>query len=199
MLPDGYTGLPPGKIAAVVTYLEMRRPAPPAAPLPVSPTGLTVERLEKPDLDRYRRLYRAVGEDWLWFSRMRLNDTGLAAIVHHPQVEVSVLRSNGEDKGLSELDFRETPTAELTFFGLTADMIGQGAGRFLMAHALHQAWLHPIDRLFVHTCTLDHPRAVNFYIKSGFTPYKRAIEIADDPRLTGALRPDAAPWLPLIR
>lgn len=199
MLPDGYTDLPAGKIAAVVTYLEMRRPSLVEAPLPVSAPDLSVERLEKPDLDRYRRIYRAVGEEWLWFSRMLKSDAELAKIIHDPQIEVSALRSNDEDKGLLELDYRYLPTAELTFFGVTADLIGQGAGRFLMSHALHQAWSHPIDRLFVHTCTLDHPRAVSFYMKSGFTPFKRAVEIADDPRLQGALPLKAAPHFPVIR
>ncbi|MFL5217644.1 MAG: GNAT family N-acetyltransferase, partial [Microvirga sp.] len=57
----------------------------------------------------------------------------------------------------------------------------------------------PIARLWVHTCSLDHPRAVAFYLGAGFRPYKRAIEVADDPRLTGDLPRDAEPQVPLIR
>jgi hypothetical protein len=50
----------------------------------------------------------------------------------------------------------------------------------------------------VHTCTLDHPAALAFYIRSGFHPYRRAVEVADDPRLLGLAPRDSASWLPLI-
>jgi len=49
----------------------------------------------------------------------------------------------------------------------------------------------------LHTCSLDHPRAVAFYLGAGLRPYKRAIEVADDPRRD--LPPDAAPQVPVIR
>jgi hypothetical protein len=51
----------------------------------------------------------------------------------------------------------------------------------------------------VHTCTLDHPAALGFYIRSGFRPFKRQLELSTDPRLDGTLPPDAAPGVPIIR
>ena len=77
-------------------------------------------------------------------------------------------------------------------------MIGQGAGKYLMAKALTAAWATNPSRVWVHTCTLDHPNALPFYIKAGFIPYKRAIEIADDPRLTGEAPRTAAPHIPIL-
>jgi hypothetical protein len=50
----------------------------------------------------------------------------------------------------------------------------------------------------VHTCTLDHPNALGFYLRSGFTPYARSVEIADDPRLHGVLPRSAAPHVPVM-
>jgi hypothetical protein len=67
-----------------------------------------------------------------------------------------------------------------------------------MSKAIDLVWSHPIRRFWLHTCTLDHPRALPFYLRAGFTAYKREIEIADDPRLTGALRRDATPDVPII-
>ena len=67
-----------------------------------------------------------------------------------------------------------------------------------MEHALDKAFAHPIKRFFVHTCTLDSPQAVGFYIRSGFTPYARAIEVMDDPRMNGPLAKTAAPQIPMI-
>ena len=86
----------------------------------------------------------------------------------------------------------------MSFFGLVPEAIGQGWGRLLMAEALRRAWERPIDRLWVHTCTLDHPRALGFYMRSGFRPYKRAVEIAEDPRLKGYVPLTTAPHIPPI-
>ena len=193
---NGYYSLPPGKIAAVVTFLEMTGPPPPRI-VPPDP-ALSLCRVERPDLGWYRDLYGRVGGEWLWFSRLLMPDEALRAILWDPLVEVHALSHAGADKGLLELDRREPGEIELAFFGLTPDLVGRGAGRFLMSCALALACQHRAHRLWVHTCTLDHPAALGFYIRSGFRPYKRAVEIADDPRLLGRLPRTAASWLPLI-
>jgi len=193
---DGYTDLPTGKIASVVTYLEMRERS--RASLTAAPANISVRKVSKPDLDWYRKLYRAVGQEWLWFSRLLMSDQELAGTIHDERVDLYVLADGKEDKGLLELDRRAASEVEIAYFGLTADLLGQGAGRYLMERALAAAWDSGPGRVWVHTCTLDHPRALSFYIKAGFSPYKRAIEIADDPRLTGEVPKNAAPHVPLI-
>ena len=195
ILPDGYSDVPAGKIAAVVTHLEMTEP--PA--LRPDPAGRwTLRRVPSPDLDWFRDLYRRVGEEWLWFSRLQMADAELAAIVRSPMVEVHALVQEGRDEGLLELDFREAGQCELAFFGVTAGLIGDGAGRWLMNRALELAWSRPVSRVWVHTCTLDHPSALAFYQRSGFRPFRRQIEIADDPRLDGTAPRDAAKHVPIV-
>ena len=189
----GVTDLPPGKIAEVVTYLEML--APPARPEPPA-GGFTLERFS--DVTRYRALFRRVGEQWLWMSRLVVPEAALRTILDDPAVEAFALRSGGDDIGILELDFRQAEECELAYFGVVPEAIGTGAGRFLMSEAVTRAWARPIRRFWVHTCTHDHPRALALYQRSGFRAYKRAIEIADDPRLTGHLPRDAAPDVPVI-
>ena len=194
-LPDGYSDVPAGKIAAVVTHLEMTE----LPVLPSDPSGAwTLRRVEVPALDWYRDLYRRVGEEWLWFSRVQMPDAELAAIIHSPLVEVHPLTQDGREEGLLELDFREAGQCELAFFGVTAKLIGTGAGRFLMNRALELAWSRPITRFWVHTCTLDHPSALAFYQRAGFRPFRRQVEIADDPRLDGSAPRHAAGHVPVI-
>jgi hypothetical protein len=195
---DGYTDISPGKIAAVVTHLEMR--APPAARAAPDLPQISVRPVPNPDVDWYRRLYARIGaQDWLWFSRLQMSAPALDAIIRDRKVEIHALVRDDNDEGLLELDFRTDGECEIAFFGLTHGLVGQGAGRLLMNTAIERAWSQPIRRLWVHTCTLDHPGALAFYMRSGFVPYRRQIEVADDPRLSGILPLSAAPHIPIIR
>ena len=199
MLADGYHDVPPGKLAAVVTELDMRAPAPlrghPA------PAGITLRHVPAPGRDWYRALFTHVGADWLWFSRLRLGDSDLDGILADPLVEIRAVERDGQPLGLLELDFRQDGACELAYFGLGPALVGSGTGAWMMDQAITRAWSHPdrpIDRFHVHTCTLDHPAALGFYMRSGFTPGRRMVEIADDPRLSGTLPRDCAPGVPIL-
>ena len=191
---DGLLELPPGKIAAVATYLEMHDA--PAARFPGLPGRL--ERIGR-DLARYRRLYADVGQAWLWFSRTLVADEALDAVIGDPRVEALALVVEGRDAGIVELDFRRDRECELAFFGLVPALYGRGVGAALIGEAIRRAFSRPIRRLWLHTCTLDHPAAMPLYLRAGFRPYRRAVEIADDPRLSGRLPAAAAAHFPIVR
>jgi GNAT superfamily N-acetyltransferase len=195
-LADGYHGVASGKLAAVVTSLAMA--APPAVRPAAMPAGVIIERRLDPDVAWYRDLYSRVGTPWLWTSRLKLTSAALEAIIQHRDVEIFALRIEGRAEGLLELDFRVPGQCELAFFGLTPARVGQGIGRLLMARAIAQAWARPITRFWVHTCTLDHPAALAFYMHSGFVPFQRQVEIFDDPRGLGLLPPETAPTVPRL-
>lgn len=192
-----FTDVPAGKIAAVVTFLEMHTRPNVVAPA-VSPSGGTLYRVESPKTDWYRELYRRIGTDLLWFSALTRSEEELARKIGHPDIEVYAYSLDSADEGLLELDFRQPGECELGFFGLTPEIVGTGAGRYMMSHAIQKAWSRPIERFWLHTCTLDHPNALTFYLRSGFTAYKRQVELADDPRLDGTLPREAAPQVPVI-
>lgn len=185
-----------GHVAAVVTSLEMLvRPS--ARPLPQSP--LRLERWHKPSAEKYRQLFRRIGEPWMWFSRLIMPEAQLVAIIQDPLDEIyAVLDARGIEVGILELDFRTERQCEIGFFGLVPELAGQGHGRWLMAQAMALGWRPGIERLWVHTCTLDHPGALGFYRKQGFTPFARFVETFADPRLNGHLPREAAPHIPLI-
>jgi GNAT superfamily N-acetyltransferase len=192
----GLTPVPDDHVATIVTSLEMAaRPA--ARPLPASPLALV--HWPAPASERYRALFRRVGEPWLWFSRLVMAEDRLRAILDDPLVEIyAVTDRAGIELGMLELDFRAPATCELSFFGLVPELAGKGNGGWLMGHALALAWRQGIGRVWVHTCTLDHPAALGFYCRNGFVPYKRTIETFADPRIDGPLAPDAAPQIPCL-
>ena len=185
-----------GDVAAIVTTLEMRR-RPRPVPLPDSPLRLV--RWEMPVPERYRALFRRVGEPWLWFSRLMLSDAHLTAIIHDPAVEIfAVIDRHGIEVGMLELDLRSRAECEIAYFGVIPELAGQGHGRWLMAQALAAAWRNGIERVWLHTCSLDHSSALNFYRAQGFTALSRTIETFADPRVTGLLASDAAPQIPRL-
>ena len=191
-IEDGYHALPPGKLASVVTYVEMT--ARPAWIDAEFAGGFTPMPLD--DLDDYRALFRRVGEAWLWFSRLRASDQQLRERLGQPGYSVFHFE---DGDGLVELDRTSDTEVEIALFGLAPGHTGQGQGRAMMAHTLRLAWAGGTKRVWLHTCTLDDPRALGFYCKMGFRPYARGIEIATDPRLQGILPESAAPPVPLIR
>lgn len=192
----GITPVPPGEVATIVTTLEMiLRPLP--RPMPGAPLRLV--RWERPEAERYRTLFRRVGEPWLWFSRLVMDERALLSIIHDPRVEVfAAVDRRGIEVGMLELDFREPKACEIGYFALIPELAGQGLGRWLMAQALALGWREAIERVWLHTCTLDHSSALDFYRRQGFTAVSRAVETFADPRLIGLLPRDAAPHVPLI-
>ncbi len=194
--------VPPGQLATVVTSLEML--SPPAAREPVR-SALKLERWRAPvDLARYRTLFRDIGTPWLWQGRLIMPDAELSEILDDPATEVHVAtRRDGTPVGLLELDFSIKGEFEISYFGLAPGMTGNGHGAWLMAHCLRLGWSggepkRPITRAWVHTCDLDHPSALGFYQREGFTPFKREVELIPDPRQNGIHPRETAPRIPLL-
>ncbi len=190
------TPVPPEQVATVVTTLEMRA-RPPLRPMPGSPLRLVA--WPDPDPAKYRALFRRVGAPWLWFSRLAMDEARLREIIGDPAVQVfAAVDRAGIEVGMVELDFRQARTCELSYFALVPELVGQGHGRWMMAEAMARAWRPDIDRVWVHTCTLDHPSALGFYRAQGFVATGRTVETFADPRATGVLPADAAPHVPLL-
>lgn len=89
-------------------------------------------------------------------------------------------------------------SARSCFCGVFDRLVGTGAAHWMMSVALAKAWRPGIGRVWLHTCNFDHPQALAFYRRAGFTPYRMAIEVEDDPRLNGVMRREAAPHVALI-
>ncbi len=192
----GLTAVPDDQLATVVTTLEMTR-RPPLRPTPPSP--LRLARWATPGAAAYRTLFERVGGPWLWFSRLAMDEAALLAIIRDAAVEVyAAVDPGGIEVGMLELDFRHADGCELSYFGLVPELTGRGHGRWLMAEALGRMWRPGIRRVWVNTCTLDHPSALNFYRAQGFVPIRRTIETFADPRLAGLLPADRAPHVPML-
>ena len=171
----------PDSIDAVITYLEMREP--PSLPPLHAPLGkFALMRAESPPLSFYKYLYGTVGEGYYWTERKVLSNRRLKAIIEDERVEIHVPYVGGVPAGYSELDCRKAPEIELSYFGLMPYFVGRGLGSYFLNWTIRHAWDQKPSRLWVHTNTLDHPRALPLYQQMGFTPYaRRTVTIDPDP------------------
>lgn len=175
-----------GKLKITITYLEMREkpqlreltsPSPKIKIIPaINPTG-----------SFYRYLYNTVGGPWLWYERRRMSDEQLRDSIQNSKVEIYVLYVDGVPAGYAELDRRHETDIELAYFGIMPEFIGQRLGPFLLNWIVNKAWSYHPQRFWLHTCTLDHPKAVAVYQRAGFVPYKVEEKIIDDPRALGLI------------
>jgi GNAT superfamily N-acetyltransferase len=156
------------------TYLEMF--AHPKRIIPPPREGLAVIHAKAPTVAYYRFLYDTVGQDYDWTSRKKLSDAELAALLHDPRLEVHVLMAEGVPAGFAELDRRIEAEIELVQFGLMPEFLRQGLGKYFLQWTIDKAWSYGPRRLWLHTCTTDHPAALPNYLKAGFAIYKEEIK-----------------------
>jgi hypothetical protein len=157
------------RISTKTTYLEMLKPL--AHEIAPPRSDLRIELIRRPSNEEYRRLYSSVGAGLHWVDRLLMPDEQLQAILTDDRVEIFVLQVADQPAGYAELDRRRGNEIELAYFGLFPGFIGQRLGYYFLNWTLHTAWSHSPDRVWVHTCDLDHPAALPNYLKAGFRIY----------------------------
>jgi GNAT superfamily N-acetyltransferase len=195
-LPNGYYQLPPGKMANAVTWLErtdLEIAQPSAA------NGLALRRLGPPDAALHRKLYRTIGEPWLWSGLLMKSKKEMEAYLANPAVLSFAAFDGAQAVGMLDLETSAGEGVEIAYFGLAPSHVGKGAGAWLMDEAVRIARQEGHARLWLHTCNFDHPKAVPFYQKQGFRIYAQGFEIMDDPRREGHLPREAAPHVPFMK
>lgn len=155
---------------ALRTYLEMTRPdALVRAEFPRA--DARVVRLDDPPVSLYRYLYREVGRPWHWLERRDWSDARIRDHLATSGVEVWLLSLDGVPAGFFEL--RRSPhETGIAYFGLLPEHTGRGLGKALLTRAVEEAWRSAPARVWLHTCSLDHPAALPNYQARGFVVYR---------------------------
>jgi GNAT superfamily N-acetyltransferase len=155
----------------VTTYLEMTNPSQ-FKPAYNRTAGVVIRKMEHPDVDFYRFLYRAVGEQWAWRDRLAMSHDELYRELNKPTTHVHVMYVSGTPAGYIELS-QQARSTEVAYFGLREAFFGRGLGKHLLSFGIEQAWKLGTERIWLHTCNLDGPHALNNYRKRGFQVYMR--------------------------
>jgi ribosomal protein S18 acetylase RimI-like enzyme len=170
--------VPPTNVHRV--YLELREPSE-LRPARASDLGACIERLDPCPADVYRALYRDVGERWHWRDRLAWSDDQLAQHLARDEVTVFVARAGKDVAGYFELEKHGDGSVEIAYFGLRPEFFGHGLGGELLTRAVEEAWRIGARRVWLHTCSLDSPRALPNYRARGFRPFKEESYTTDVP------------------
>ena len=155
-------------------YLEMKSPA--ALRRKTESNGLSVRRAEIDQFQFNRFLYQLVGADWQWTGRNKWTDEKWRAWVGDEGLHTWAAYHKGTPAGFCEM--RRQPgeggdDVEIVQFGLAPAFIGKGFGGYFLTRMLEAAWEVPgACRVWLHTCTLDHPNALNNYKARGLEVFK---------------------------
>ena len=87
-------------------------------------------------------------------------------------MSIWLLLVEGTPAGYFELKADDEGGMEIAYFGLFDEFIGRGLGAHLLTEAVDTAWSFAPNRVWLHTCSFDHPAAIPNYTSRGFTPYK---------------------------
>lgn len=139
----------------------------------------TLEQLDLPLPALARYLYIAVGAPWCWYMRLGWRYRDWQTRISDKRVQFWVAYAGGAPIGYFELESQWSGSAEICYFGLIPEAIGQGHGKALLEDAIDRAWQLGGKRVWLHTCSLDHPHALANYLARGFTVFKEE-DVVDD-------------------
>lgn len=134
---------------------------------------LRIEQLLECPVSFFRYLYREVGRQYYWVDRLNWTDQQIRHYLSHPGVALWLLSYTASPAGYFELRQHDDGSVEIVYFGLLEEFQGRGFGKHLLTLAIEQGWQLGANRLWVHTCTLDHSAALPNYIKRGFKPFRQ--------------------------
>jgi len=134
--------------------------------------SFVIARQERPNPPLSQGLYNMVGEAWQWIDRRTWTLDQWLDYLSRPEIETWVMWSENEPAGYFELEDERDGGVNLAYFGLMPSFLGRGLGGHLLTLAVRRAWAKGANRVWVHTCSRDHPHALANYQARGFRVFK---------------------------
>ena len=131
-----------------------------------------VEKI-KPDFQLNKFFYKQIGKKYRWTDRLIWTDLQWSNYVSNKNLETYVIKNGDDLVGYFELIHHpEINETELAYLGLFEDYFGKGVGGYALTTAIVKSFEKKIKRMWVHTCTLDHPNAIKNYLARGMKIFK---------------------------
>ena len=129
--------------------------------------------IDPPDFKLNKFFYKQIGREYRWIDRLVWDDSKWTNYVKNPKVKTYILRENVNLVGYFEtiIDI-ERKNSEIAYFGILSEYFGKKYGGYLLSEAISKSFVHNIDKVWVHTCSLDHKNALKNYQSRGMKIFK---------------------------
>ncbi len=155
----------------IITYLEMRE-ASELRPKSCDDPKFEIRECIPSQWQINRELYFKVGEPWSWTDKRGWSDEQWREYVEIELLRTFVAYYDRCVAGYFELHGQTNSDIEITYFGLLPLYLGRGFGGALLTRAIEEAWRMKPSRVWVHTCSLDHPASLRNYEARGMKTWK---------------------------
>ena len=128
---------------------------------------------EPNDFQLNKFFYKNIGENHMWVDRLIWTENQWIDYVSNKDVKTYIFKYKNDLAGYFELIFHvEKKEIEIAYFGLLEEFQNKNLGSFLLCEAIKKSFLNNINRVWLHTCSLDHENALNNYIARGMKIFK---------------------------
>ena len=134
----------------------------------------SINFLDPPNFQLNKFFYKNIGKDHHWVDRLVWSEKEWIDYVSNEKVSTYILRKEKDVCGYFELIFHKDKNEfEIAYFGLLKEYHNKKLGSFLLSFAIKKCFEKNINRVWVHTCSLDHDNALKNYLSRGMKIYKR--------------------------
>ena len=120
--------------------------------------------------------YKNIGQNHKWIDRLVWTESQWIDYLSNDKVQTYILKYKDDLVGFFELIFHfEKKEVEIAYFGILEEFRNKKLGSYLLSQAIKKSFSQNINRVWVHTCTLDHKNALNNYIARGMKIFKTEI------------------------
>ena len=135
--------------------------------------NFSVKLLNPSNFQLNKFFYKTIGKNHRWIDRLVWSDDQWIDYVSKKKVKTYIFKHNEDLLGFFELIFyNEKKETEIAYLGLLEEQQNKKLGSYLLSQAIKKSFLHNINRVWVHTCSLDHKNALNNYIARGMKIFK---------------------------
>ncbi len=125
------------------------------------------------DFQLNKFFYKNIGKNYQWVDRLIWTDLNWIDYISNEKLSTYILTDKKEMAGYFELIFDKNKNeAEIAYFGILEEYFGKKLGGYLLSEAIKISFSKGAERLWVHTCSLDHKNALNNYLSRGFKIFK---------------------------
>ena len=139
----------------------------------ILPTNVKIYPESKKDININKFFYRQVGKDHFWRDRLLWSDNEWRRYINNKNIQTGIMKINENFVGFYEQEFHENENEiELIQMGILQEYQGMKLGSFLLKFIIQNSFSRDVERLWVHTCSLDHKYALNNYLSKGLKIFR---------------------------